>query len=145
MSWAEVKKINNNMSISLDELLLKTFPHTWYFYDTTSFIVPFDTGLTIRACGKGGTGNKNGGGSGAGYVKDYRQYKKGDIINISLNNGIMTITQSDRNLNLIANAGAEGQNSAVAGGTASGGNLINATGGTGNGGSSSLGCGGRRC
>lgn len=54
MSWAEVKKINGNMSISLDELILKLTPRTFYIYNSTTFTVPFDTGITIRACGAGG-------------------------------------------------------------------------------------------
>lgn len=138
MSWAEVKKINNNMSVSLDELILMNYPKMGYFYNSTTFKVPFDTGLTIRACSVGGESSiTEAGGGGSGYVKDYRKYKKGDIINITIATDKTTITQSARNLNLVANAGGKptintsGDYVGGVGGTASGGNLANVTGGAG--------------
>ena len=145
-------------NIEANTNILQLSPVRYFIYETTTFKVPYDTGITIRACGKGGdqyNGNqpnngyyKNaGGGGGGGYVKDYRQYHKGDIITITFSSGKVSISEPNTALSLVANAGTSGGSSTSgAGGTASGGNLINATGGaggaTGAGSASTLGCGG---
>lgn len=122
-----IQNINANTNI------LQLFPIRYYLYGTTTFTVPFDTYLTIRACGKGGAAySYTAGGGGGGYTKDYRFYNKGDVINITFSSGKVTVTQSNKALNLVANPGAAGASgNGGAGGTASGGNLLNATGGRG--------------
>lgn len=126
MSWAEVKKINSNLSSPINEQFLALFPQLRFFYETATFKVPFDIGLTIRACGAGGAGNSSGyGGAGGGYSKDYRQYKKGDIISMTFAAGTVTISCQPRDLSMAVGKGANG---GTTGGTATGGNIRNIVG-----------------
>lgn len=148
MSWAEVYKINSDMKTPLNELISYYKKTRFYFYSNTSFRVPFDTKLTIRCNGAGGNGSLYCGGAGGGYSKDVREYKKGDVINITVAEaGTSQAVCSARGLSMYATAGdsATSSSSSTAGGSASGGNTRNVSGGTGysqsNGGSSTYGCG----
>lgn len=139
MSWGEVKKINSNLDTPLDDIIMFNL---WrnaraYFYNNTTFEVPFNCNLVIRCIGAGGNGivsmSASSGGGGGGYAVDKRKYKKGDIINITVaEDGNAQAVCSARGLSMIANRGENGKNSLNAnGGTATGGNIKNITGGKG--------------
>lgn len=76
MSWAEVKKINGNLSIPLDELLMNLFGAGFreYIYATRTYTVPMSGIYTIRAyCGTYGS-----------YGKVVKQFTKGEILTITI-------------------------------------------------------------
>ena len=76
MSWAEVKKINDNMSITLDQMLLKLIGgfHRDYIYQTTTYEIPWDGIFTIRAyCGANGQ-----------YGKVVKKFTKGERLTIQI-------------------------------------------------------------
>ena len=85
MSWAEVFKINNNMDISLNELLLNILAggYRQYIYDSQRYTVPFSGTYTIRAyCGSYGS-----------YGKVVKNFTKGEILTITITgNTAITIT-----------------------------------------------------
>ena len=86
MSWAEVKKINSNMSISLDELLLQVLSggQREYIYEDRIYRVPYTGTYTIRAFeGKYGS-----------YGKVVKTFTKGELLTISIAEGALTITSN---------------------------------------------------
>lgn len=87
MSWAEVKKINDNMSISLDQLLLKLIGgfHREYIYSSRVYEIPWDGIFTIRAyCGGYGQ-----------YGKVVKKFSKGERLTINISgNSSITITSN---------------------------------------------------
>lgn len=141
MSWSEVLKVNSDVTTPLNELMYTLSSQgAYYFTQTSSFVVPTNCTLTIRACGGGGEGASDtgsavwqGGGGGGGYVKDRRKYKKGDVISISFSSGNVIVSCSDRNLSLTASKGGSASSGTGKGigGDASGGNLLNMKGGNG--------------
>ncbi len=87
MSWAEVKKINDNMSIPLDQLFLKLVGgfHREYIYSSRTYEIPWDGVFTIRAyCGLYGQ-----------YGKVVKKFSKGELLTITItNNTTVTITSN---------------------------------------------------
>ncbi|MBO7693856.1 MAG: hypothetical protein J6T10_14645 [Methanobrevibacter sp.] len=87
MSWAEVKKINDNMSIPLDQLFLKLIGgfHREYIYSSRTYEVPWDGIFTIRAyCGQNGQ-----------YGKVVKKFTKGELLTITITgNTSVTITSN---------------------------------------------------
>lgn len=86
MSWAEVKKINSNMSISLDELLTQILAggQREYIYESRTYIVPYSGVYTIRAF-EGLYGS---------YGKVVKNFTKGEILTITISSGLLTITSN---------------------------------------------------
>lgn len=143
MSWPEILKVNDDLSTPLNELIYSMSQRSaFYFTDSTTFVVPTNCTLTIRACGGGGNGTSytlaasgcSGGGGGGGYCKDRRKYRKGDVITITIANKNITVTCEARNLNMVASCGGDADHTNYIpgkGGDASGGNLKNLKGGNG--------------
>ena len=86
MSWAEVKKINSNMSISLDELLTQILAggQREYIYESRTYTIPYSGVYTIRAF-EGLYGS---------YGKVVKNFTKGEILTITISNGSLTITSN---------------------------------------------------
>ena len=142
MSWAEILKVNSDVTTPLNELLYTLSPErAVYITETSSYVVPTNCTITIRACGGGGDGYTfpstsypyRGGGGGGGYVKDRRRYKKGDTISVTISSKNITIECAERNLSLTATCGGTASLATGygEGGNASGGNLLNIRGGRG--------------
>lgn len=86
MSWAEVKKINDNMSIPLDQLFLKLIGgfHREYIYDSRVYEIPWDGIFTIRAyCGKYGQ-----------YGKVVKKFTKGERLTMVITNTSVLISSN---------------------------------------------------
>ena len=127
MSWAEVKKINDNMSMPLDKMLMTIFSGglRQYIYETQNYTIPFDGEYTIRAyCGAYGS-----------YGKLVCKCKKGEILSITMNtNNSITITSNLRDtntfhINLAKDSYVNGNSANSIKGIAIGGAEINADGG----------------
>lgn len=86
MSWAEVKKINSNMSISLDELLTQILAggQREYIYESRTYTIPYSGVYTIRAF-EGLYGS---------YGKVVKNFTKGEILTITISSGNLTITSN---------------------------------------------------
>lgn len=124
MSWAEVYKINNNFSKSLNEQMRENrFMGAYLFTSSATWTVPQNGWYKVVCVGKPGTTsssfsssnvsnfNVNIGGAGGVAIKNY-EFTKNANYPITINGA-----QSTFNVTLIANAG----NSNGTGGTASGG------------------------
>ena len=93
MSWAEVKKINDNMSIPLDQLFLKLVGgfHREYIYSSRTYEIPWDGIFTIRAyCGLYGQ-----------YGKVVKKFSKGELLTITITgNTAITITSNKQSASI---------------------------------------------
>lgn len=124
----------NELSHLIIDMLKYPYPYIDYATASKSITIPRDMSLKVYAIGQGGTGGFGGngggtpqtGGGGAGCAIDQRNYKKGDVIVCDINSARTTVTCSKQGTSMQANAGV-GQT----GGTATGGNIANYTGGAG--------------
>ena len=89
----EVKKINDNMSIPLDQLFLKLVGgfHREYIYSSRTYEIPWDGIFTIRAyCGLYGQ-----------YGKVVKKFSKGELLTITITgNTAITITSNKQSASI---------------------------------------------
>lgn len=130
MSWAEVQKINDNMSIPLNELLTQFLAGGFreYIYENKAYEVPFTGLYTIRAY----TGYYG------SYGKLVGKLEKGEKITIALSsNSSISITSDKKNtsefgISLGLNSVVNGNSSNFKSGIAIGGARANSRGGDAN-------------
>ncbi len=127
MSWAEVMKINDNMSMPLNEFFCQFLAggYRQYFYETQMYTIPFSGTYTIRAyCGTYGS-----------YGKIVGKFTQGEVLTITITGTTSITVTSDLqgtsvfHINLGKNANVNGNSPSYIKALAIGGAQINTAGG----------------